>query len=123
MTNQQAYKAVCEHLMKQGCYAEDSDANCVFRNSYGLKCAIGAIIPDSEYRSGMEGNADVEDLLDPASEWFVPSLCGLDLILLHNLQRVHDCIKVEDWPRFLRAEGNKCGFILPECIHNERRRS
>ncbi len=60
---------------------------CAYRGEDGLKCAIGCLIPDSEYSEKIEGGG-VHFLVSNTD--MPPSLRGVDLNLLNQLQTVHD---------------------------------
>jgi len=91
MTPQEIFDTVVAHLLQQG---KQSKSNvCLYRSDDGLKCAIGALIPDSEYDPAMEF-AVVEDHYpsQPASviQAWAQSNYPNDLKLLNRLQRLHD---------------------------------
>lgn len=69
---------------------------CLYRREDGLKCAIGALIPDEEYRSSFEGNAVRMIYKD------VPALQSVDLPFLQDLQFLHDDHDPPYWPRELK---------------------
>jgi len=64
MTRQEIFDFVSEHLLEQGVEAVRKHSSgrdeCVFRTEKGLKCAIGCLIPESEYRPGFEGRNFLE---------------------------------------------------------------
>lgn len=94
MTNQTAFNRVVRHLRKQG---EKSIANinhvdkCRYRGPRGLKCAIGCLIPDKEYRPSLEG------LVASAIVNRCPTIKNLDVKLLDGLQFIHDNIPICSW--------------------------
>ena len=53
-TLQQTYDSVVEHLATQK-RRSHNDHSCKYRSKDGLKCAIGALIPDSLYNPLLEG--------------------------------------------------------------------
>lgn len=98
MTNQEAFDKVVQHLKTQkeqsfGPFTNqygNTQHSCLYRGPDGLKCAVGALIPDEEYKPEFEGLAVLSLMRrKPAS------LIGLDRDLLLELQRVHDSI--DDW--------------------------
>jgi hypothetical protein len=106
VTNEQAFKTMARHMLAQGkrsvAVGRDSfgveHESCRYRGPDGLKCAVGAIIPDEEYRESLEGlpARQVQDL--------VPSLQGLDDSMISTVQRIHDNWPVCDWRKLLREE-------------------
>ena len=86
MTEQQAFDVVAAHLLKQKVRCQESMGGgwCLYRNAAGLKCAIGALIPDEEYKPGLE-HGRLHAVLDAC-----PSLSRLPFDFLKELQRIHD---------------------------------
>lgn len=90
MTSQQIFDIVIDHLLTQG-KPSRSDV-CLYRSSDGSKCAVGVLIPDSEYDSNMEFSVvDAECQIHPTpiqawAQWKYPH----DLKLLSRLQKLHD---------------------------------
>jgi len=91
--------------------------NCSYRTPYGLKCAIGCLITDEEYRPEMEGCSNINSLLDaeiaPASlkERLLPHKQ-----LLMALQTIHDGRPPESWEKHLSyyAERSQLNYSAPE---------
>ena len=112
MTNKQIYTKVSKHLLKQGKRSEEGTAtignNCVYRSSAGLMCAVGCLIPDDEYYSGLEGQ-DVnkgmvlDTLRDVIGTCWRTKTRKIDL--LERLQCIHDQVPVENWA--IKLEGLK----------------
>lgn len=48
-------KTMSEHLFTQGRLSVGPGGQCLYRGPDGLKCAVGAIIPDSAYEPVIEG--------------------------------------------------------------------
>ncbi len=94
MTPQEIFDKVVNHLRAQGAKSEmDSPVDgpiCAYRGEGGLMCAVGCLIPDSDYRSGMENISAQHLALFRA---WSPS----DRDLLRDLQHVHDSSSVCDW--------------------------
>ena len=104
MSMRQIHTKVSKHLLKQGKRSEDGTGvagnNCVYRSSDGLMCAVGCLIPDDEYYSGLEGQ-DVNRgmVLDTlrgviGTRW---SSSWRKINLLERLQFIHDQVPVENW--------------------------
>ena len=107
-TSQKLFDTVVEHLRKQKqksfVYFDflKEEYLCMYRSPEGHKCAIGCLIPDSEYSNDMEGR-DLNDLLklnllvEETHYEFEKHK-----ILLLALQNIHDNKKIEDWEKEFR---------------------
>ncbi len=100
MNRQETFDKVVNHLRQQGRRASVGNSNeplgCRYRlqsddDNIMLKCAIGCLIPDNKYNPKFEGESiirlvnkfpEVEQILDIKDDQ--------DLVLLQDLQRVHD---------------------------------
>ena len=93
-TYKEVFELVRTHLLAQKApsLSSDGDAMCMYRGSYGRKCAIGCLISDEDYNTDMEGscvdnviyvNGDV--IYDPYIE------------MLASLQTLHDEVEPEYW--------------------------
>jgi len=89
MTHQQAFNKIVRHLRKQNRRSEDG--GCLYRGPGGLQCAIGCLIPNSEYKDTFEG-VSVYGLRNLA-----PSLKGIDILMLKDMQDIHDTYDVRSW--------------------------
>lgn len=96
MNRQEAFDLAAKHLLAQGVKSrEKADSSspyppaCAYRGEDGLKCAIGALIPDDQYSPNME-NMSVSILL--RQEYCPPILKSGDLTkgFLQGLQDAHD---------------------------------
>lgn len=110
VSKQETFDAVARHLHAQGEKAVDAYGDCQYRTGSGLRCAVGALIPDDAYSVEMEENGI-------RSEYFrntrlgaelnvterLMSELGHDLSLLHSLQTMHDFAEVTEWPDRLRS--------------------
>lgn len=92
MDSQEAFNRCAEHLLNQGVKALDTNADCVYRSPDGLKCAVGAIIPDDKYHPDME-NVGVPFINQRFDLGWSDKLCDL----LDSLQSVHDDSPPERW--------------------------
>lgn len=98
--SQRIFNFVARHLLKQGAQAELHNGTCVFRSESGLKCAVGCLIPDSEYVDSMDMEATtITGLLQHFYPDVTVSKDKLDL--LRELQRVHDNTSTTLWPERL----------------------
>lgn len=52
---QEVFDLVANHLFTQGRPARQDDGRCRYRMESGLRCAIGALIPDELYKEEFEG--------------------------------------------------------------------
>lgn len=95
MKNQTAYDIVKTHLLKQKRQSKDVGGACVYRSEEGLKCAIGALLPDDLYDEKLEGEG-VRSLLE-ASGKVQAHFEGVDEELLCELQYTHDEYEPSDW--------------------------
>lgn len=99
-TKQEVFDAVVKHLLTQGQQSIDKNGwNCLYRNDNGLKCAIGALIPDSMYKSSME-NVPVAVLI---SNGEIPELFdeSIPAVFLRQLQNIHDLKHPSQWKKSL----------------------
>lgn len=88
MNEQKIFDRVVEHLFTQNEQAMDDCGNCYYRAPNGCKCAVGVLISNSAYRTGME-NQNVYGL----RELFYKSLPQYildNMFLLNDLQDAHD---------------------------------
>ncbi|MCI0564080.1 MAG: hypothetical protein MN733_36860 [Nitrososphaera sp.] len=90
-TEEQIFHQVYRHALAQWARATTGDDQCRYRTETGLKCAIGCLIDDSEYKPEFEGknwHALVENCAVPAThESFISWL-----------QNIHDRAKLnEEW--------------------------
>lgn len=103
--NQWAFDKVASHLIVQNKESKDDiTGEFLYRSRSGLKCAIGALIPDYLYSSKMERTNFFEEQF---SETRLLVFRGVSARLLHDLQGIHDKNKPEDWLSLLTALANK----------------
>lgn len=110
--NQAAFEKVVRHLLRQNAKSEGEsqfgEVRCEYRGPGGRMCAVGCLIPDSEYQPSMEG-------LDAwAAVNRCPSLVGLNVSLLQRLQDVHDHDSVSRWPASLLDVAASYGLTMPD---------
>lgn len=119
-TYQEYFDIVATHLLTQKKKSlVEGDSNCAYRGANGLKCAIGALIPDNSYSESME-KKDIRTLVLYGVERLNNFLsvghkeCGLKILnlfkiqkvgknvaFLAQLQQVHDSYYPEAWKREL----------------------
>lgn len=98
LTRQEIFDIVAKHLLQQNERAM-IDGICVYRTTSGLKCAIGALIPDNVYSVDME-----ENILGALLMKFPDILRQCNIIdtqdmrmFLQKLQSIHDDIPPREW--------------------------
>lgn len=99
LSKQQVFNRVTAHLLIQGKAAmaavDDGSLECAYRTPEGLKCAIGALIPDEIYSPKME-NTSAAGLCDEfpcVGNLFEPKIGNF----LNGIQRVHDKYEPYEW--------------------------
>lgn len=103
MTPQAIFDTVCDHLAKQKRMAQDNFGGCQYRAPGGLKCAVGALIPDHLYDKGMDDTSTRQDgyvyggSVSYVADGVRAGIYSKDLrfivdnvSLLDDLQKVHD---------------------------------
>ena len=95
MNTQEAYENIREYFMRpDAAFSLDEDeSSCVYRSPEGRKCAVGSVIPDSEYQSLMDGNDGLGSTQAEALSKVldaVPSLKDVDREFLLEAQQAHD---------------------------------
>lgn len=95
MTDQEVFDRVATHLLTQKRKARDSELSCQYRNAEGLKCAVGCLIPDSDYTPKMEGHRVAFLIVnyDSVRSLFV----NINPELLYDLQSIHDSQDPAHW--------------------------
>ena len=98
MTPQEIFDTVMTHLSTQGRRAYLNLEGCRYRTDTGLKCAVGCLISDDEYRPNMEG---IPVSLLGRDMYRAPILRALiddNPQLLQRLQDLHDTAnQIEDF--------------------------
>ena len=85
--NQTVFDIVIQHLRTQGSRSING-VRCAYRSRDGLKCAIGALIPDDAYYPELEEygiNIRSSKLIEA-----IPKQYRADELLLFALQNLHD---------------------------------
>lgn len=107
MTNQEAYDRVKAHLLKQNKKAmKDDYGKCTYQTSDGLKCAIGALLPEHILTyEFVQTNHPISSLLDGicGTPEIIDHFRGVDPKLLNALQSVHDHHFPSDWAEKLKV--------------------
>lgn len=86
------------HLRQQNKKALDKTLRCVFHTKEGLKCAIGAHIPDDMYNPRMEF-CNIYELVEdsPILETLLAFKTKENMHFMMKLQRIHDRYSVDEW--------------------------
>ena len=108
MTIQEIFDTVAVHLLKQGVRSVDLNNVCLYRGPNGLKCAVGALIPDELYAPEIEGVSVLTTTYDVSNETnprvallnqLLKKLgiapCSDEKRLLIRLQYIHDSISYD----------------------------
>lgn len=57
LTKQQAFDQMVTHMRTQKGIALNDRGFCMYRSPEGLKCAVGALVPDDQYKPNFEGSS------------------------------------------------------------------
>jgi hypothetical protein len=87
---QKAYEKIRAHLIEQGRPAMNRSGGCVYRNSYGLKCAVGCLISDDAYHEALEDCTPHMDNVIEALEKSGWLFTNGELQCLKEMQEKHD---------------------------------
>lgn len=104
---QEAFNITKAHLLAQNAKCMNETGMCCYRNA-GLKCAVGALIPDEDYTEKMEGRfANSGLIMDVLVKRFnFPDLLSEKLWpftdMLLDIQSTHDTYSVSTWESRLR---------------------
>lgn len=102
-TKQETFDTVVAHLRKQG-QKSLYNGRCRYRTPDGLKCAVGCLIPDSEYDEGLEGGYRMT-----GAHNLIVSL-GHDADFAEELQIAHDNIEINKWEESFRGIASDFGL-------------
>lgn len=109
MLNNELFKIVKNHLLTQGkpsyIPVEDEDTGelmegdeCAYRGLGTDKCAVGCLIKDEYYSVSMEGSILTETpVLKAVEKSLNAKLTPDNILLLRNLQQVHDRVMPAKW--------------------------
>lgn len=124
-TDQELYTTVRRHLLTQMKKAEveiDSlggsgkTTRCSYRTPEGLMCAVGCLIPDTNYDPALEGfGCSTSQVTKAAGLSFAQSDPNTNPMgIAVSLQTIHDLDEPEDWRKLLDAEATKRGLIIED---------
>jgi hypothetical protein len=113
MNNQEAFDIMVQHLRNQGKQSRLVNSTiCAYRTSDGLKCAVGALIPDEMYSNKME-MIGIYNLVVNSNDFseLGELFTNINLELLSEMQNIHDSIVRPDrWERRFRLLAKKYGL-------------
>lgn len=104
---QQVFDQVVTHLLTQNKQSRNTSGMCMYRNAEGLKCAVGCLIAEDEYKPAMEGK--LWCILVETS--FVPHI---HKILIMDLQFIHDVYSPVDWAKELQLYAQSSYLVYRE---------
>jgi hypothetical protein len=125
LSNQEIFDKVSKHLLTQ-MKKSMSGETCLYRGPNGLKCAIGALIPDEFYDEAMESSCAFpktphhQDAMSRAAlrvgrlSGYLP-VAGWDKEysdFLDALQNIHDSFEPEQWKEKLQQFAQDKGLIF-----------
>ena len=118
LSAQELFIQVSAHLLAQRVTSEDENGTCRLRGSDGRKCAIGSLIHDDKYCHALEGLgiAYFQNATDGAllRALFLSDVDVYDqnmMVLLTELELVHDDVPVDEWPHALARLGQRHSLI------------
>jgi len=91
MKKKKVFKTIATHMLTQNEVSED-DHNCLYRNGFGLSCAIGILIDNDNYSEELESHAIDNAAVSTAVSRSLgsPPLSARDRVFLGALQDIHD---------------------------------
>lgn len=110
MTPQEAFNKIWTHSAQMTERSSNFEYLCAYRGTNNTKCFIGALIPDSEYDYSRMENKPVNWLVN---ELKLPSLAGLSVGWLRELQDIHD-LHFYAREQLLRKFAEKHNLTIPE---------
>ena len=105
---QEVFSRVTTHLRTQGekSMMPNGSERCAYKSESGLKCAVGCLIPDSEYLPTFEYMGVRE----------IPVFEGWDkrtLRLMYETQCIHDHSHPHEWDKLLHSVANTYDLTMP----------
>jgi len=108
LTPQQIFDKVATHLLKQNAKSFDPNYGCLYRSKDNLKCAVGCLFSDQDYRPVYEGlgiDYLIKYNLLPNNTLKKLFICNKSL--LQELQVCHDSVPVCEWKTNLATIAKK----------------
>ncbi len=122
MSTRTLFNTVAEHLLAQRekSRAEiDGTSVCLYRGPRGLKCAVGCLIKDQDFREVMNSSEVADsDVIEALEASLGYDLSRREVNLLAELQYVHDSEEVTNWPLNLIRVAQAYDLELPPCLLN-----
>lgn len=127
MTAQEMLNKVVTHLLTQNAKSMSEDAvgeTCLYRDGFGRSCSIGCLLPDEVYKPEMDlpqpnacypgtGVISLTCRFPEVLPYLTPSDRELNLMMLDDLQSVHDSYPVKMWPEQLRIVAQRYDLHYP----------
>ena len=113
LTNQEIFDKSVGGLLAQNATAVDAHGSCVLKTQGGLRCAVGQLIDESVYVPNME-YTDIPELFTTYASEMIEM--GLDsgnegvVMLLEDLQAIHDRNPVTEWPQLYSILASQFGL-------------
>ena len=107
MTDQEAFETMVRHLRRQGEKSVNAKGSCVYRGPKALRCAVGCLIPDDQYKRSLEGKG-ASCIANK-----VPALSDIGPGLLSEMQLVHDDLDVSQWEEGFKDVAQVFSLTLP----------
>ena len=120
MNKQLIYNDVRKHLLKQNEKSMNKDGTeCYYKNSKGLRCAIGCLIPSKNYSSDLEGRPVVSEailnVIHPKYEVELSLIFSDDnASFLCALQAIHDVDRTNEWEAKLNELATKWSLKIED---------
>lgn len=102
---QEIFDFVANHLLTQNAKAIRRVSNTCLYRCGDLKCAVGALISDEDYKYSFEMN-NLRVLADKEEKTIFSDIEESRLAFLIHLQAIHDDYVIEEWPEKLSALGS-----------------
>lgn len=118
-SNQEVFNTVAEHLIRQRRRSmiragRSNQETCAYRGEDGLRCAIGACVPDDvQFPEGRPISVVMLNWIEHYRLVFGP---GVSIDLLKGLQDIHDQFGVDEWPLALKRIAAHYGLQLPPSL-------
>lgn len=112
INRQEIFDRIVFHARRQQSRAINIFGGCAYRAPDGTKCFIGALIPESNYKSELEGLSIRKSAIQIAA--FGHALKEDDKKFLAEMQRIHDHVDVVDWEDSFKFVAKKYDLNYPK---------
>lgn len=113
MNRQEIFNKVVKHLLTQNERAVDKDGFCSYKTHNGLKCAIGALIPDGHPAQHASCSVSMSFFAEYDLKEYLCIKDESDVSFLWALQRIHDGREPYEWDEALRDFAVRNELIMP----------